>query len=237
MKANFITKSIFIFIACTFCLNLNAQQPILKTQKIEKIIKKNDFQVKPKKVSLVAQKAIQRGVNPGAFQNVTYSYNENVTILSPQTKTKVLNTISDNSTIETKNNDLDPSKIYIDEDSDLLKLYQMQLSTWETPRAKVYLAHDGYDAMLQIGANKPDVIIVDSSLPLVDSEHIVRLIRQKPDFSHCRIIIVSSTNEGAKQFNSTLPDDVLIEEKPIAFSRIEQLVSEHLEDKQGKAVQ
>jgi excisionase family DNA binding protein len=127
--------------------------------------------------------------------------------------------------------------MFIDEDSDLLKLYQMQLSTWETPRAKVYLAHDGYDAMLQIGANKPDVIIVDSSLPLVDSEHIVRLIRQKPDFSHCRIIIVSSTNEGAKQFNSTLPDDVLIEEKPIAFSRIEQLVSEHLEDKQGKAVQ
>ena len=127
--------------------------------------------------------------------------------------------------------------MFIDEDSDLLKLYQMQLSTWETPRAKVYLAHDGYDAMLQIGANKPDVIIVDSSLPLVDSEHIVRLIRQKPDFSHCRIIIVSSTNEGAKQFNSTLPDDVLIEEKPIAFSRIEQLVCEHLEDKQGKAVQ
>ena len=127
--------------------------------------------------------------------------------------------------------------MFIDEDSDLLKLYQMQLSTWETPRAKVYLAHDGYDAMLQIGANKPDVIIVDSSLPLVDSEHIVRLIRQKPDFSHCRIIIVSSTNESAKQFNSTLPDDVLIEEKPIAFSRIEQLVSEHLEDKQGKAVQ
>ncbi len=127
--------------------------------------------------------------------------------------------------------------MFIDNDSDLLKLYQMQISTWQTPRARVYLAHDGYDAMLQIGANKPDFIIIDVSLPQLDTDRLVSVVRQKPDFSHCRIIIVSSTNEGAKQFNSTLPDDVLIEEKPIAFSRIEQLVSEHLEDKQGKAVQ
>ena len=82
MKANFITKSIVFFIAFTFCFNLHAQQPILKTQKIEKVIKKNDFQVKPKKVSLVAQKAIQRGVKPGTFQNVTYTYNDNVATLS-----------------------------------------------------------------------------------------------------------------------------------------------------------
>ena len=127
--------------------------------------------------------------------------------------------------------------MFVDEDNDLLKLYQMQLSTWETPKAKVYLAHDGYDAMLQIGANKPDVIIVDSSLPLVDSDHMVTLIRQQPDFSHCRIIIVSSPDDNKAQINQAFPEDVLFEDKPIAFTRIQQLVSEHLADRDAAALQ
>ena len=101
MKVNFITKSTILCILFTFCLNLHAQQPVLETKKIEKIINKNDFQVKPKKVSLVAQKAIQRGVKPGTFQNVTYTFKDNVTPLSPQVKNKVLNSISNNSTIKT----------------------------------------------------------------------------------------------------------------------------------------
>jgi excisionase family DNA binding protein len=127
--------------------------------------------------------------------------------------------------------------MFIDKDSDLLKLYQMQISTWETPRARVYLAHEGYDAMLQIGANKPDVIIVDANLPEVDSDHMVTLIRQKPDFSHCRIIILSSPDDNNAQFNQDLPEDVLFEDKPIAFTRIQQLVSEHLADRDAATLQ
>lgn len=121
--------------------------------------------------------------------------------------------------------------MFIDNDSDLLKLYQMQISTWETPRARVYLAHDGYDAMLQIGANKPDVIIVDASLPELDSDHMVTLIRQQADLSHCRIIIVHSPDDNNAQLNHAFPEDVLFEDKPIAFTRIQQLVSEHVAER------
>jgi excisionase family DNA binding protein len=127
--------------------------------------------------------------------------------------------------------------MFIDNDSDLLKLYQMQISTWETPRAKVYLAHDGYEAMLQIGANKPDVIIIDVSLPQLDTDRLVSVIRQKPDFSHCRIIILGNPRENDTQFYKMLPDDVLIEDKPIAFSRIQQLVSEHLAERDATSIQ
>lgn len=127
--------------------------------------------------------------------------------------------------------------MFVDSDSDLLKLYQMQISTWETPRARVYLAHDGYDAMLQIGANKPDFIIVDNSLPMMDSDRMVSLIRQTSDLSHCRIIIVGSPDEGETQPKQILADDVLFEDKPIAFSRIQQLVSEHLAERDVAAIQ
>ena len=43
----------------------------------------------------------------------------------------------------------------VDDDKDLLKLYQMQIESWQTPKTEVFLAHDGYDALLQIGSKKP----------------------------------------------------------------------------------
>jgi CheY-like chemotaxis protein len=91
--------------------------------------------------------------------------------------------------------------------------------------------------MLQIGANKPDVIIIDVSLPQLDTDRLVSVIRQKPDFSHCRIIILGNPRENDTQFYKMLPDDVLIEDKPIAFSRIQQLVSEHLAERDATSIQ
>lgn len=116
----------------------------------------------------------------------------------------------------------------VDDDKDLLKLYQMQIESWQTPKTEVFLAHDGYDALLQIGSKKPDIIITDLRMPRMDGGHMIKIIQQNPDMDHCQIVVVTGLNEEEIHQSYELPDNVIVEEKPIPFARIQRLVNEHV---------
>lgn len=116
----------------------------------------------------------------------------------------------------------------VDDDKDLLKLYQMQIESWQTPKTQVFLAHDGYDALLQIGSKKPDIIITDLRMPRMDGGHMINVIKQNPDMDHCQIVVVTGLNKDEIHQEYELPENVLVEEKPIPFARIQRLVNEHM---------
>ncbi len=116
----------------------------------------------------------------------------------------------------------------VDDDQDLLKLYQMQIESWQTPKTQVFLAHDGYDALLQIGSKKPDIIITDLRMPRMDGGHMINVIKQNPDMDHCQIVVVTGLNKDEIHQEYELPDNVLVEEKPIPFARIQRLINEHM---------
>lgn len=118
----------------------------------------------------------------------------------------------------------------VDDDKDLLKLYQMQIESWETPKTSVYLAHDGYDALLQIGSKKPDIIITDLRMPRMDGAHMINVIQQNPDMDHCQIVVVTGLNKDEIHQNYDLPENVIVEEKPIPFARIQRLVNDYIQD-------
>lgn len=119
--------------------------------------------------------------------------------------------------------------LIVDDDKDLLKLYQMQIETWETPETEVYLASDGYDALVQIGSRKPDIIITDLKMPRMDGSHMIDVIQQNPDMAHCQVVVVTGLSKEEIQKDYALPADVLLEEKPIPFARIQRLVKDFIE--------
>lgn len=119
--------------------------------------------------------------------------------------------------------------LIVDDDKDLLKLYKMQITSWQTPATEVYLASDGYDALVQIGARKPDIIITDLKMPRIDGGHMIEVIRQNPDMSHCQIVVVTGlSKEEVEQQDYVIPEDVLLEEKPISFARIQRLIKDFI---------
>lgn len=118
--------------------------------------------------------------------------------------------------------------LIVDDDKDLLKLYQMQIESWQTPETEVYLANDGYDALLQIGAIKPDIIITDLKMPRMDGGHMIEVIQNNPDMSHCQIVVVTGLGKDEIQKDYTLPANVLLEEKPMPFARIQRLVNDFI---------
>jgi excisionase family DNA binding protein len=119
--------------------------------------------------------------------------------------------------------------LIVDDDKDLLKLYQMQIETWETPETEVYLASDGYDALVQIGSRKPDIIITDLKMPRMDGSHMIDVIQKNPDMAHCQVVVVTGLSKEDIKKDYALPADVLLEEKPIPFARIQRLVKDFIE--------
>ncbi len=119
--------------------------------------------------------------------------------------------------------------LIVDDDKDLLKLYQMQIESWQTPATEVYLASDGYDALVQIGSRKPDIIITDLKMPRMDGAHMIHIIQQNPDMAHCKVVVVTGLGKDEIQKDYDLPANVTLEEKPIPFARIQRLVKDFIE--------
>jgi len=122
----------------------------------------------------------------------------------------------------------------VDDDKDLLKLYQMQIESWQTPKTEVFLASDGYEALLQIGAKKPDIVITDLKMPRMDGAHMIKIIQQNLDMDHCQIVVVTGLNKDEIHHQYELPDNVVLEEKPIPFARIQRLVNDYITSKVSK---
>lgn len=121
MKTRLSSISILTLLLFIFNFQLQAQEPAFELKKVNKIIQKNDLQLKPRVVSPVAQRAKQRGVTPGAFKKVSYNYTDRVATLSSETRNKVMNSITNNGTIDSKEDiQLDKNKIYVDDESDLV---------------------------------------------------------------------------------------------------------------------
>jgi len=118
--------------------------------------------------------------------------------------------------------------MFVDDDKDLLKLYQMQIESWQTPQTEVFFASDGYEALLQIGAKRPDIIITDLKMPRMDGGHMITSIQQNPDMDHCQIVVVTGLNKDEIHHKYELPDSVVLEEKPIPFARIQRLVNDYI---------
>lgn len=119
--------------------------------------------------------------------------------------------------------------LIVDDDKDLLKLYQMQIKSWKTLATEVYLASDGYDALVQIGSKTPDIIITDLKMPRMDGSHMIDVIRQNPDMAHCQIVVVTGLSKEEVELQEfVIPESVLLEEKPISFARIQRLIKDFI---------
>jgi len=140
-------------------------------------------------------------------------------------------TISTESVAKAKALDGSLRIMLVDDDKDLLKLYQMQIDSWQTPRTQVFLASDGYEALLQIGAIKPEIVITDLKMPRMDGSHMIKCIQQNPDMAHCQIVVVTGLNKDEIYHQYELPDNVVVEEKPIPFARIQRLVNDYIASK------
>ncbi|MCT7943984.1 response regulator [Shewanella septentrionalis] len=93
--------------------------------------------------------------------------------------------------LTSNNNELTSDKksiLIIDDELSMLNALRRALHS--TPFS-ISSAQDGFQAGVKIIAEKPDLILLDLSLPGIDGYEVIQFIRQRPDLAKLKILVLS----------------------------------------------
>jgi excisionase family DNA binding protein len=123
-----------------------------------------------------------------------------------------------------------PRILLADDDAFLLSALRETIEQM-IPEAIVASATDGYEALVQVGSFRPDVLVLDIRMPRLDGFEVCRRLKARRETAAIRILAVTAYPEGQvrQQILDCGADDFL--EKPFAIekfrSRVIGLLSTH----------
>jgi excisionase family DNA binding protein len=110
----------------------------------------------------------------------------------------------------------------VDDDRTLLRLYELEIAGWNLPLT-VTKAQDGFEALMRIGAQRPDILVSDLSMPGMDGFRMIRSLRADAACADMAIIVVSGL-DGATIASMGLPGDIPVFPKPVPFTQLRAAV-------------
>lgn len=108
--------------------------------------------------------------------------------------------------------------LLVDPDHTLLHLYEREIRSWEMPLL-IRKASDGFNALMQIGEQRPDLMIMDVTLPGMDSGRMVRTLRQNPRYASIAIIVITSLEINTLK-HMDIPSEIIIFTKPMSLDQL-----------------
>lgn len=115
--------------------------------------------------------------------------------------------------------------LVVEDQEDLLKLYRLNLGTWPM-QPRLVTASNGFDALIKIGNERPDLMIADLFMPDFDGFMMLRSIRSVPEYSDMPIVVVTGLSAEDIAARGTLPEDIPVFPKPIPFAQLERVAEE-----------
>ncbi len=119
--------------------------------------------------------------------------------------------------------------LIVEDEPDFRQLFELHLRSWGLP---IHLTSvpSGFDALLQIGASRPDLLITDLRMPGIDGFEMLRALKASGAISELDIIVVTALTEHTIAERGGLPPGVTVLYKPLRFAelrqRLEPLVAE-----------
>jgi excisionase family DNA binding protein len=116
--------------------------------------------------------------------------------------------------------------LMVDDDRTLLRLYELEMDGWDMPLT-VMKAYDGFEALIRIGEQRPDVLISDLSMPGMDGFRMIRTLRENANYAGMAIIVISGLEKSTMQAMG-LPEDIPVFPKPVPFAQLRTAVEQAL---------
>ena len=117
-----------------------------------------------------------------------------------------------------------PPQILIAEDEPIFQdLYQTMLPRWSM-QPEVQIAANGFDTLVRLGMQRPDVLISDLDMPNMDGFEMLRAIRAMPELKDLAIIVVTALSPKDIELRKGIPADIPVLHKPVKFERLEYMV-------------
>src|SRR5206468_12857613 len=92
------------------------------------------------------------------------------------------------------------------------------------PEAIVAVATDGYEALVQVGAFRPDVLVLDIRMPRLDGFEVCRRLKAKKETASIRILAVTAHPEGQVRDQVMACGADGFREKPFAIEKFRSRV-------------
>ncbi len=124
----------------------------------------------------------------------------------------------------------DTGLLVVEDDEVLLSLYLTAINSWGLP-LNLVTAQDGFDGLIKVGQEQPDIIITDLKMPDMDGFQMVRSIKEKPELAGIQIIVVTSLDAEEVAEGGGLPDGVPVFHKPVPMNEIKELVAKMMAGK------
>ena len=129
--------------------------------------------------------------------------------------------------LEQKNQREELTVLVVEDEPALRRLYEIKLRGWQLP-IKVISADDGYEALILIGKNKPDLLITDLHMPGMDGFRMINTICSMPELSDVEIVVVSGLDAAEIARRGDIPKGIPILPKPIPFDRLRTIAGDLL---------
>jgi excisionase family DNA binding protein len=116
----------------------------------------------------------------------------------------------------------------VEDEPELLRLFLMVIDGWDLP-IDVTPASDGFEALLRIGQQCPDLLVTDLNMPGMDGFKMIESLRGVgPAYDDMEIIVVTALSDADIARRGGLPDPVRVFHKPVPFDELETLVRERI---------
>ncbi len=119
--------------------------------------------------------------------------------------------------------------LYVEDD----KAQQKLLSNYfEKSKLSVnlHIVNNGFEGLLSIGSNMPDLLISDLKMPCMDGFEMLRHLQTVQSQKNLQIIVITSMNSDEVQLNGGLPEGVKLFFKPINFKDVESYIESFIKD-------
>lgn len=108
------------------------------------------------------------------------------------------------------------SVLVVDDDENFVRLLKKAFNLAEK-NVLVKVACDGYEALVEIGKEAPDLVILDVMMPKIDGYEVCKTLRSNPSFKGVKICAISGVSDDDMEKNLLRCGADLFIKKPFEF--------------------
>lgn len=119
-----------------------------------------------------------------------------------------------------------PRVLVVDDDPLMLRLYELEMAGWGMD-LEVVKANNGFEALIRIGEQRPDLLVSDLNMPGMDGFRMIRTLREDSGTAGMNMIVVSGLDRATIKAMG-LPADIPVFPKPVPFGELRGAVENGL---------
>jgi excisionase family DNA binding protein len=116
--------------------------------------------------------------------------------------------------------------LVVDDDPLMLRLYELEMGGWGMD-LNVVKANNGFEALIRIGEERPDLLVSDLNMPGMDGFRMIRTLREDSGSAGMSMIVVSGLDRATIKAMG-LPADIPVFPKPVPFGELRAAVEHGL---------